>query len=58
MSLHDEVIPPTLNLENLDPQIDLDVVCGKPRYLNGARAALVNSFGFGGHNVALLLGAP
>jgi 3-oxoacyl-[acyl-carrier-protein] synthase II len=58
ISLRDAVVPPTLNLDNLDPEIDLDVVHGKPRYLNGPRAALVNSFGFGGHNLAIVLGAP
>ncbi|WP_304440356.1 beta-ketoacyl synthase N-terminal-like domain-containing protein, partial [Mycobacterium sp. 852002-40037_SCH5390672] len=31
LALRDQVVPPTLNLENLDPEIDLDVVAGKPR---------------------------
>ena len=31
LALRDSVVPPTLNLENLDPEIDLDVVAGKPR---------------------------
>lgn len=57
ISLNDEVIPPTLNLENLDPEIELDVVHGKPRHISGCRAALVNSSGFGGHNMAIVLGA-
>jgi beta-ketoacyl ACP synthase len=55
MALRDQVIPPTLNLENLDPEIDLDVVAGEPRPGN-YQYAVNNSFGFGGHNVALVFG--
>ncbi|HUH69847.1 MAG TPA: 3-oxoacyl-ACP synthase KasB [Mycobacterium sp.] len=55
LTLRDQVIPPTLNLENLDPEIDLDVVAGKPRP-GDYRYAINNSFGFGGHNVALAFG--
>jgi beta-ketoacyl ACP synthase len=55
MALRDQVVPPTLNLENLDPEIDLDVVAGKPRPGN-YQYAINNSFGFGGHNVAIAFG--
>ncbi|WP_374021293.1 3-oxoacyl-ACP synthase KasB [Mycobacterium sp. HNNTM2301] len=55
LALRDQVVPPTLNLENLDPEIDLDVVSGNPRRGN-YRYAINNSFGFGGHNVALAFG--
>ncbi|UGT45582.1 beta-ketoacyl-ACP synthase II [Nocardia yamanashiensis] len=55
LSLRDQVIPPTLNLENLDPEVDLDVVHDKPRY-GDIEFALNNSFGFGGHNAAVLFG--
>ncbi|MGU3433995.1 KasA/KasB family beta-ketoacyl-ACP synthase [Actinomycetes bacterium M1A6_2h] len=55
LSLRDGVIPPTLNLENQDPEIDLDVVSGEPRR-GEFDFALNNSFGFGGHNVALAFG--
>jgi len=55
MALRDQVVPPTLNLENLDPEIDLDVVAGKPRPGN-YEYAINNSFGFGGHNVAIAFG--
>ncbi len=55
MALRDGVIPPTLNLTNLDPEIDLDVVYGTPR-TGEYRYAVNNSFGFGGHNVALAFG--
>jgi beta-ketoacyl ACP synthase len=55
MALRDGVIPPTLNLRNLDPEIDLDVVAGEPR-TGDFRHAVNNSFGFGGHNVAIAFG--
>ncbi|OBG41473.1 3-oxoacyl-ACP synthase KasB [Mycobacterium sp. E3198] len=55
LALRDQVVPPTLNLENLDPEIDLDVVAGKPR-AGDYKYAINNSFGFGGHNVALAFG--
>ncbi|MDT5276492.1 MAG: beta-ketoacyl synthase [Mycobacterium sp.] len=55
LALRDQVVPPTLNLVNLDPEIDLDVVAGKPRP-GDYGYAVNNSFGFGGHNVALAFG--
>lgn len=55
LTLRDGVIPPTLNYETPDPEIDLDVVAGEPRY-GDYRYAINNSFGFGGHNVALAFG--
>ncbi|WP_307817299.1 KasA/KasB family beta-ketoacyl-ACP synthase [Nocardia acididurans] len=55
LSLRDQVIPPTLNLERQDPEIDLDVVTGSPRHTR-IDYAVNNSFGFGGHNVALAFG--
>ncbi len=55
LALRDGVIPPTLNYETPDPEIDLDVVAGEPRY-GDYQYAINNSFGFGGHNVALTFG--
>src|SRR6476469_2997091 len=55
LALKHGVIPPTLNLKNLDPEIDLDVVAGSPRPGN-YNYAINNSFGLGGHNVALAFG--
>jgi beta-ketoacyl ACP synthase len=55
LALRDGIIPPTLNLKNLDPEIDLDVVAGGARPGN-YQYAINNSFGFGGHNVALAFG--
>ncbi|MFQ5677943.1 MAG: beta-ketoacyl-ACP synthase II [Gemmatimonadota bacterium] len=48
------VVPPTINLEEPDPECDLDYVPGSP-ISREIRCALSNSFGFGGHNVSLLL---
>ena len=55
LALRDGVIPPTLNLHNLDPEVDLDVVSGEPRQ-GDYRYAVNNSFGFGGHNVSIVFG--
>jgi beta-ketoacyl ACP synthase len=55
LALREQIVPPTLNLVNLDPEVDLDVVAGKPREGN-YQYAINNSFGFGGHNVALAFG--
>jgi 3-oxoacyl-[acyl-carrier-protein] synthase II len=56
LSLYEGVIPPTANLENLDPGVTLDVVSGEPRKVK-LTAAVNDSFGFGGHNVALVFAA-
>ncbi len=52
MALHEGVVPPTINLENPDPECDLDYVPLRSRKVE-VRAALSNSFGFGGHNACL-----
>ena len=55
-ALRDGVVPPTLNVQHLDADIDLDVVTGEPR--RGVyRYAVSNSFGLGGHNIVLVFGA-
>lgn len=54
LSIYHRTVPATINLENKDPEINLDVVSGEARALpEGDIAALNNSFGFGGANVAL-----
>ena len=54
LALRDRKAPPTANLEDPDDDVTLDVVRGEPRVLpDGDVLALNNSFGFGGHNVAL-----
>lgn len=48
------VVPPTINVESVDPDIEVDVVAGSAREFT-ASAAVVNAFGFGGHNASLVL---
>jgi beta-ketoacyl ACP synthase len=55
-ALRDGVVPPTLNLKDLDPEIELDVVVDGPRRAD-YRYAVTNSFGLGGNNVAVVFGA-
>ncbi len=58
LALHHRIAPPTINLDNLDPQIELNVVAGKAMPLpDGDLVALNNSFGFGGHDVAIAFGS-
>jgi len=52
LAIRDGVVPPTRNLEDLDPGVQLDVVTGSAREVD-LHAAVNDSFGFGGHNVAL-----
>jgi 3-oxoacyl-[acyl-carrier-protein] synthase II len=54
LALHHRLVPATLNLHEQDPEVDIDVVRGAPRELPaGDLLALNNSFGFGGHDVAI-----
>jgi 3-oxoacyl-[acyl-carrier-protein] synthase II len=52
LSLYNGIIPPTINLENPDPDCDLDYVPNEARDIK-IKTALSNSFGFGGTNVSL-----
>jgi 3-oxoacyl-[acyl-carrier-protein] synthase II len=54
MSLADQIIPPTINLDNPDPECDLDYVPNTARHTS-IRAAISNSFGFGGTNAVLAM---
>jgi 3-oxoacyl-[acyl-carrier-protein] synthase II len=55
-SIHHRLVPATINLDDQDPEIPLNVVTGEHQKLpDGDIAALNNSFGFGGHNVALAI---
>ena len=53
LALRDQILPPTINLENPDPDCDLDYVPNQSRKA-AIQCALSNSFGFGGTNAALL----
>jgi 3-oxoacyl-[acyl-carrier-protein] synthase II len=55
LAIRDGVLPPTINYETPDPECDLDYIPNQPRETR-IKAALSNSFGFGGQNVALILG--
>jgi 3-oxoacyl-[acyl-carrier-protein] synthase II len=52
LALRDGIVPPTLNLEDQDPAVQLDIATGTAREVK-LSAAVNDSFGFGGHNVAL-----
>lgn len=53
-AINENVVPPTINLDDADPECDLDYVPHTPRELK-VDAALSNSFGFGGHNASIVL---
>ena len=54
LSIRDGIIPPTINLDTPDPECDLDYVPNVARK-QPVRAAMVNAFGFGGQNVAIIV---
>ena len=55
LALHHRLAPPTINIEELDEAVTIDIVRDTPRKLpDGPIAALNDSFGFGGHNVVLV----
>lgn len=55
MGIKDGVVPPTINVENQDPECNLDCVPNTAREVP-IKTALSNSFGFGGHNASVLVG--
>ncbi|NBD22501.1 beta-ketoacyl-ACP synthase II [Paenibacillus glycinis] len=54
LTLQNGIIPPTINLDNQDPECDLDYVPNVPRNAD-VQYALSNSFGFGGHNATIVM---
>ncbi|WP_406071988.1 beta-ketoacyl-ACP synthase II [Micromonospora sp. NBC_01638] len=57
LAIRDGVIPPTINLDDPEPGLTLEVAANKARHME-IPAALNNAFGFGGHNVALVFARP
>ncbi len=55
LALYHQTLPPTINLDNVDPECDLNHVANQPREAK-LQYALSNAFGFGGTNAALVLG--
>jgi len=53
LALENQVVPPTINIENLDPEVDLDVTPNTPKERK-IDYVLNNGFGFGGHNATLI----
>ncbi len=53
-AVQDDIVPPTINLENPDPECDLDYVPNEARKLT-VNAAMSNSLGFGGHNASIIV---
>lgn len=54
LAVANDLIPPTINYENPDPELDLDYVPNKARERE-VKVAISNSFGFGGHNATILV---
>jgi 3-oxoacyl-[acyl-carrier-protein] synthase II len=55
LAVHERVLPPTINYEVEDPECDLDYIPNESREAPDLRAAISNSFGFGGHNASIVL---
>ncbi len=58
LALHHRIAPPTINLDNQDERVELDVATTPRDLPAGTIAAINNSFGFGGANVAVVFGSP
>ncbi|HYF07398.1 MAG TPA: beta-ketoacyl-ACP synthase [Acetobacteraceae bacterium] len=57
LAIRDQLLPPTINHDEPDPNITLDVVPNVARKVSGLKHVLSNSFGFGGQNVCLVVSA-
>ena len=53
LAVHHQLVPPTINLDDPDPECDLDYVPNVPRDAV-VNTAVSNSFGFGGHNACVV----
>ena len=57
LAMRDNIVPPTMNLTEPDPECDLDYTPNKARS-HRIDVAMSNSFGFGGHNSVLVMAKP
>ncbi|HEX7312246.1 MAG TPA: beta-ketoacyl-ACP synthase II [Gaiellaceae bacterium] len=57
LAVYDRKLPPTINYEVEDPDCDLDYIANESREAPDLRVAISNSFGFGGHNAAIVIRA-
>jgi 3-oxoacyl-[acyl-carrier-protein] synthase II len=57
LAIRHRLSPPTINLDNLDPAVELDIPTTARELRSGDIVALNNSFGFGGANVAVAFGS-
>ena len=56
LAVHERKVPPTINVTEPEPELPVDLVRDVPRDLpDGELVAINNAFGFGGHNVALVV---
>jgi 3-oxoacyl-[acyl-carrier-protein] synthase II len=55
LAVHDQIVPPTINYEQPDPDCDLDYVPNEAREVPELEVAASNSFGFGGHNATIVV---
>ena len=55
MALHERKVPGTINVESMEPDLGVDVATSVRDLPDGDLAAINNSFGFGGHNVAIVI---
>jgi 3-oxoacyl-[acyl-carrier-protein] synthase II len=60
LALRDRLAPPTINIQQLDPEVPCHVVRDRPERLpaEGPLTVMNNAFGFGGHNMALVFTTP
>ena len=58
LALHYRKVPPTINLDNPEPDLGIDIATKVRDLPGGDLAAINNSFGFGGHNVAVAFPTP
>ena len=57
LSIQDQIVPPTLNLENQDPSCQIQI-CSEAAQKRAIRYAMKNNFGFGGTNASVIFKAP